>query len=370
MLPRSQGVLQLIAGCIFLIIFWVVISGVFPSESTQVFTQDSPKTSKSSINENLAEIKAQLTALQADLPKMIKQSLSSSSSSDKSSGTVNVPLSQQLKSGKKRRFAYGFYTTNDDYACATLNIAKSIEDVGGRSRSDIEVLVLYTEDVSEKFVKKFQDANFRAIPTKTIKNQAVGPYHHLWKHSVTKLSVFNMTEYDRIIYLDADALAVKNPDWLFDLPPHFLYSPRAYWLWDKQPWFNAQMFILEPSQQAFQRQMDFFYRNEKNGKVFYDMDIANEVFKNEAAVLPGTYQLVNTDLMNPGHTKINTLFDKTVDQVAEEAIVVHFTEGPKKAYGKPWHVKSFAEVEVTEGSHPLFLELYRRWFEYRDQLCL
>ncbi|KAJ1557637.1 hypothetical protein HK096_006146 [Nowakowskiella sp. JEL0078] len=353
MLPRSQ---VLVAGCLFLLVFWVLLSGVYvPSDVSDPLSTSTSR--RKSVSENIAEINDQIAYLTSKIDIVL----------GKSSSNVVVP---SIPLNRKRRLAYGFYATNDNYACSTLNIAKSIEDVGGKKRSDVEFLVLHTPEVSERFVSKLKAFGFRTVPTKVIENEAVGPYHGLWKHSVTKLSIFNMTEYDRIIYLDADALAVKNFDWLFDLPPNFLYSPRAYWLWDKQPWFNAQMFILEPSDQAFRKQMNFFERNEKEGKVFYDMDVANEVFRNEAAILPGSYQLVNTDLMHPGYTKISTLFDKTVDQLSKEAFVVHFTEGPKMTYGKPWHVSSMEEVQIPDGSHPMFKDLFRRWFEYRDSLCL
>ena len=47
-----------------------------------------------------------------------------------------------------------------------------------------------------------------------------------WSESVTKLHIFNLTEYKRIVYLDSDALVMRNLDHLFQLPPHFLYAPR------------------------------------------------------------------------------------------------------------------------------------------------
>ncbi len=71
-----------------------------------------------------------------------------------------------------------------------------------------------------------------------------------WAESLTKLSIFKLTEYKRIIYFDADGLVMKNMNHLFSLPPTPIAMPRAYWL--DQPFFSDQIAVIEPSEERLE----------------------------------------------------------------------------------------------------------------------
>ena len=51
-----------------------------------------------------------------------------------------------------------------------------------------------------------------------------------WQESLTKLRIFQLEEYARVVYADADGLVWRNMDHLFQLPPARVAMPRAYWL--------------------------------------------------------------------------------------------------------------------------------------------
>ncbi|KAI8806246.1 nucleotide-diphospho-sugar transferase [Cladochytrium replicatum] len=273
------------------------------------------------------------------------------------------------KNGKLRKLAYGFYVTNDQYACTALTAARSILESGGRSDPEIidfAAMVVRTL-VSDRFVDKLKKFGMKVIDVELIENQAKGPFHENWKHSMTKILIFNQTQYERIIYMDSDAVVVRDLDWMFDLPPYFTYFPRAYWL--DQPFVNGQFYIIQPDHRLSKDLFDFFYRNEAENKVFYDMDVANEVLQSTASFLPGTLVLLNTELSYGGQHYIESL-RLTVNEAAELVHVWHFSEGPKGGYGKPWHVDGIDQVETKPGYHPEFKEVFRRWYKYRDELCL
>ncbi|KAJ3071250.1 hypothetical protein HK102_006483 [Quaeritorhiza haematococci] len=276
---------------------------------------------------------------------------------------------QSKKFTSQRRLAYAFYATNDNYACAAMGLAQSIEDAGGRADpSSIDFVVMYTPGVSDQFVQKMKDFGFKMIPVRLIQNGVLGPGHSTWGQSVTKLQVFTLTQYERIIMLDADALALKNMDVLFDLPKYFLYAPRAYWLSDKL--VSSMVMVIEPSEKVYNEQIHFFIEEEKKGNVYYDMDVINAVFKTEVAVLPATSAVLNGEFTRPGSHPIGKIPFVTVEDLADNALLAHFSEGPFARYGKPWDVRDMGGVIVPKDSHPMFAHLYRRWYGYRDQFCL
>ncbi|KAI8813182.1 nucleotide-diphospho-sugar transferase [Cladochytrium replicatum] len=273
------------------------------------------------------------------------------------------------KNGNLRRLAYGFYVTNDQYACTALTAARSIVESGGRSDPEIIdfAAMVVRALVSDKFVDKLKNFGMKIIEVELIENQAKGPFHENWKHSMTKILIFNQTQYERIIYMDSDAVVVRDLDWMFDLPPYFTYFPRAYWL--NQPFVNGQFYIIQPNNRLAKDLFDFFYRNEAENKVFYDMDVANEVLQSTASFLPGTLVLLNTELIRGGNQRIDSL-RLTVNEAVELVHVWHFSEGPKGGYGKPWHVEGIDQVKTKPEYHPDFLEVFRKWYKYRDELCL
>ena len=67
----------------------------------------------------------------------------------------------------------------------------------------------------------------------------------VWAQSLTKLHVFGLTQYKRLIYLDADGLVLRNMDHLFSLPDAAVAMPRAYWL--SQPRMCNALAVVQPS---------------------------------------------------------------------------------------------------------------------------
>ena len=114
-----------------------------------------------------------------------------------------------------------------------------------------------------------------------------------WGQSLTKLSIFNLTEYKRIIYFDADGLVMKNMDHLFSLPPTPIAMPRAYWL--DQPFFSDHITVIEPSERRLE---ELLAQARKTGTIWCSRGIclAGHYIKSTSsrvkAVSDGTGQLL------------------------------------------------------------------------------
>ena len=69
---------------------------------------------------------------------------------------------------------------------------------------------------------------------------------------LTKLHVLRLTQFDKIIFLDADVLPIRPISHLFTLPHEFSASPDVGW----PDIFNSGVMVLEPGEDKFTQVMD------------------------------------------------------------------------------------------------------------------
>lgn len=80
-----------------------------------------------------------------------------------------------------------------------------------------------------------------------------------FQDNYTKLHVFDLAEFDRVVYLDADILPLRAIDELFNLPAAIAATHdhgRGI-----SEYFNAGVMSLRPDQELFQQLMDAFLRD-------------------------------------------------------------------------------------------------------------
>lgn len=90
-----------------------------------------------------------------------------------------------------------------------------------KDRQGREFIVLATDHVKEKQIKILQDlgATVQIVnPLPPPSNVNPDEVYGRWKDQYTKLLLWNMTQYERLVYIDADALVIKPIEELFDLP--------------------------------------------------------------------------------------------------------------------------------------------------------
>ena len=66
-------------------------------------------------------------------------------------------------------------------------------------------------------------------------------------HVLTKLHVFRLTQYQKIIFLDADVLPIRPISHLFNIPHEFAAVPDVGW----PDIFNSGVLVLTPGQEKF-----------------------------------------------------------------------------------------------------------------------
>jgi alpha-N-acetylglucosamine transferase len=130
------------------------------------------------------------------------------------------------------RFAYVLYATSPTAMCNAMMMLSELKRFGSKAELVMivnrEFLNETTNPTEYKSLTTFaQDYDVKLKPAGVIQ---VGGSSY-WLSSFTKLLVFNETEYDRVIYMDSDAVLTRSHfDELFFLPPCKIAVPTGYWL--------------------------------------------------------------------------------------------------------------------------------------------
>lgn len=162
--------------------------------------------------------------------------------------------------------AYVTLVTNDDYAKAALALVRSIIHSGSKA----DIVVLHTIAVSISSLEPLGDIGARLhcvshLPTSDEFNHRHGkqkihanspflkgekPEFHTPLDNFIKLRLWELVEYERIIFLDADTIVIRNLDKLFAYP-EFSAAPNVYETLADFHRLNSGVFVATPSQNTF-----------------------------------------------------------------------------------------------------------------------
>ncbi|TKW67670.1 MAG: glycosyltransferase family 8 protein [Paracoccus denitrificans] len=168
------------------------------------------------------------------------------------------------------RFAYVTLATNADYATGALALVNSIMATG----SSADCVVLHTAvpkdaqaalrgagarligvdllDTSEAFNRAHAREALHARAAFTKGNK---PPFHTPLDNFAKLRLWQLVEYEAVVFIDADALMLKNCDKLFAYP-EFCAAPNVYESVADFHRLNSGVFTARPSLATFAAMMD------------------------------------------------------------------------------------------------------------------
>lgn len=131
------------------------------------------------------------------------------------------------------RYAYVNYVAEGDYLCNTLIMFKMLKE---DYKTKAKLVLLITTDVvssvegSSALLDKIKELDNDQVIIKFMEPISKEDDQTAWKNSLSKLEIFNLTEYERIIYLDNDANLNDNLDELFFLPDYVKFAATVtYW---------------------------------------------------------------------------------------------------------------------------------------------
>jgi hypothetical protein len=247
----------------------------------------------------------------------------------------------------RNRLAYVFYATDDIYAVAVLVFVRLLRDLG--ARSDADILVMHAP-LSSALREKMQRLG---ITTRLVRRYPKA-MNASFRHCLLKLKIFGLSEYERVLFADADAIPLKSLDHLLSNPmTGALAAPRAYWL--PQPFWTSALLVAQPSRASWKRVRRHFGAARRTD--YCDMDIVNRTFADEIQTLPPATFCLNSEweeARRPG-------FFADPVEACSSVSVVHFT-----ALGKPWTYTTSEARRRRPNAHPQFYDLWDKWRTTRD----
>lgn len=164
------------------------------------------------------------------------------------------------------RYAYVTLVTNTDYALGAEALLRSLT----LTDTQAEIVVMHTGGVEEAALAPLSALGARLyraelLPTSDAFNarhrrgriHAENPFtkgrkpdFHTPLDNFAKLRLWELEEYDRVVFIDADAVVVRNIDRLFRYP-EFSAAPNVYESLSDFHRLNSGVFVAKPSRVTF-----------------------------------------------------------------------------------------------------------------------
>ncbi|KAF6164354.1 hypothetical protein GIB67_037511 [Kingdonia uniflora] len=159
-----------------------------------------------------------------------------------------VPLKakgERIYSGTVHREAYATILHSAHvYVCGAIAAAQSIRMVGFTR----DLVILVDDTISEYLRGGLEAAGWKIRTIERIRNpKAEKDAYNEWNYS--KFRLWQLTDYDMIIFIDTDLLILRNIDFLFGMPEISATGNNV-------TLFNSGVMVIEPSNCRFQLLMD------------------------------------------------------------------------------------------------------------------
>uniref|UniRef100_A0A0D9Z325 Hexosyltransferase n=1 Tax=Oryza glumipatula TaxID=40148 RepID=A0A0D9Z325_9ORYZ len=143
--------------------------------------------------------------------------------------------------GRPRREAYATVLhSSDTYLCGAIVLAQSIRRAG----STRDLVLLHDHTVSKPALAALVAAGWTPRKIKRIRNPRAerGTYN---EYNYSKFRLWQLTDYDRVVFVDADILVLRDLDALFGFP-------QLTAVGNDGSLFNSGVMVIEPSQCTFE----------------------------------------------------------------------------------------------------------------------
>lgn len=159
--------------------------------------------------------------------------------------------------------SYVTLLTNDSYVYGVILLAESLKQV--KAKYPLHVLII--DEVSAPTIEILNQLDVTYEKVEVIPTPERIYEHNLeynkgiaatWRNCWTKFKIFSLTQFDKIVFLDADIMICQNIDKLFKMTKGTAALDGEYFgLWQDWPHFNAGCMVIEPSEEEYNKILNF-----------------------------------------------------------------------------------------------------------------
>ncbi|CAO0800128.1 unnamed protein product [Mucor circinelloides] len=251
--------------------------------------------------------------------------------------------------------AYVTLVATDSYAAGALVLAHRLRDLG----SSKEIVCLVTSNISSR-VQDILSNICTLVQVDTLRSSDYENLKLLGRPELditfTKIQLWKLTQYKKIVFLDADTYPLQNIDQLFERPS-FSAAPDAGW----PDCFNSGVFVTEPNDAIYHGLCQLAV--DKGSFDGGDQGLLNSFFNTWPSSpenrLPFTFNTTPTSQY--GYAPAQNEFGQNIS-------VVHFI-----GENKPWKYQRFADGRVLplgntwEGTKHMIQAWWNTWDTYYGQ---
>ncbi|KAI9679774.1 MAG: glycogenin glucosyltransferase [Caeruleum heppii] len=140
--------------------------------------------------------------------------------------------------------AYCTLLTSDDYLPGAMVLAHSLRDAGTTKK----IVIMVTSDtLSASTIDQLKRLYDDVVPVARVTNKLPANLFLMNRpdlHSTfTKINLWRLHQYRKIVYIDADVVALRAPDELFEVESTFAAAPDIGW----PDCFNSGVLVLNPN---------------------------------------------------------------------------------------------------------------------------
>lgn len=181
-------------------------------------------------------------------------------------------------------YAYVTLLCSSDYITPVLALNRNLIEL----HSKYPLYVIVTEDVDEKTISYLQkeQIHFIRVPVIHYSEETLKQLTDTrLRRIASKINIFTLKNFDKVIYLDADSFFIKNIDELFNYPDGSLYNPES-------PEYQGRgfcgLFVCIPQNHNFD-----YYLSLLHSRCMWESDLIEELWfpfkSNEAYRIPFSY---------------------------------------------------------------------------------
>lgn len=306
------------------------------------------------------QIAKSTSSIRSSINKFIPRYAFQSSKKERES----VPAFDYSTIPRKHHYAITSSVQTSSYTYIAMTLGYSLTKHNDLDSLDIDmVLLVRTEGedaITPQNITNLQKVGWKIQVTEDLEFDGVNitdvrPWH---RHNFNKLHLWTWTQYEKVVFIDADVICKNAVSDLFKMPGDLAATTDTWWdvLVDSK--FNSGVLVLRPNVDEFRILSRAIADPDMHNPWEADQDFLNAFYKFRFFGLPFKY---NFNLVMVQYHK------KQWDMLWDEAVLVHMTVQKPRPDSKDWCLweNGCVDWEVLEYYYQVYTEMVE-YYNFKD----